>query len=212
MISLQSGCISVWWYPSFKSIFENTFASARRGKISSSFGIWCFSRIMASFGHGIFKHNLIVPFALGMGTTGETHVVGPEVGSIMSSFCNNLILSETFFLVWNGRWHIGCWIETFAWSMCNLSWTFFNFPTPWNVDLCLSKIICVEADTEDKWFTNSCGSPIQSKLIAVTMFCPMSEPLFPLITKNVALVCLSCALTYALNIPNMCNGALALYG
>ena len=52
--------------------------------------------------------------------------------------------------------------------------------------------VCVETGTEDKWFTNSCGSPIQSKLIAVAVCCPMSEPPFPLITKNVALVCLSC--------------------
>ena len=52
--------------------------------------------------------------------------------------------------------------------------------------------VCVETGTEDKWFTNSCGGPIQSKLIAVAVFCPMSEPPFPLITKNVALVCLSC--------------------
>ena len=43
---------------------------------------------MASFGHHISKHNLIVPFALGTGATGETHVVEPEAGSAMSNFCN----------------------------------------------------------------------------------------------------------------------------
>ncbi len=69
----------IWWYPAFKSSFENTVAPFRFVGLGC-LGLGCLSLRMALFG---ILMSTTLPIFFGIMTRGETHVVGPSTFSII---------------------------------------------------------------------------------------------------------------------------------
>ena len=127
VISRDSGSSSIWWYPHFKSIFENTLAPFIFSSTSSTVGIGYQPRSMDLLASRISKQIRTSPSDFGTITTGLSHGVGPSTGSIMSCSNNCHTFLSIFGRIWNGclfMWHATGFTSLFRWMV-----TFRSFNT-----------------------------------------------------------------------------------
>ena len=131
VISRDSGSSSIWWYPHFKLIFENTLAPFIFSSTSLTVGIGYRPRSLDLLASRISKQIRTWPSDFGTTTTGLSHGVGPSTGSIMSCSNNCDTFLSIFGRIWNGcllTWHATGFTSLFRWMVTFRSFSFPMFP------------------------------------------------------------------------------------
>ena len=108
----QDSSSSSWWYALDRSNLLKTVDPLRSAIRSSTVGMGCFSRSMASLALRMSMQILTPPpVFLGTSTTGLTHGVGPVTSSMTSRVFRRDSSASTSFRTWKGmrlcRWVIG---------------------------------------------------------------------------------------------------------